>query len=387
MILIKSRILLKTDSLEKMMMNLSFVHFALFITTVSSCTDFMMNFTNFKFSGRTLDLGTTANWTVTKWPRHLNIQENADFSTNVLPTDKKEDLEKVRSVITWPSKYGVIGVSANWFGDSHYWFPIFFGDSLNEKGLSCSLLALVDTQYEEKSSDRDNIFAGTFCHYITQNYANVQEVYDNLNNFNIYGPDALAQHYILRDSNGLSLVIECVKGKKVAYLDNNDGKSFFGITTNEPTLDWHLQNIQHYQWKRTLARQSIAIPGNFYPEERFLRAYMIKDGMQNANLMTETNTYQRAFGLTAQVLNSVNVPEGEQYGTDSGDSSGEGQGDHTSWAVIRDHSTPALYWRDASNPTFRKIDLRNVNFERRDNTRSKILLEDGPYFVDVTSNL
>lgn len=377
------------------------------IDQVLSCTDFMMNFTNFHFSGRTLDLGTLSNWTITKWPRKLNKQENADFIATIV-SEKKAVVDVVRNAISWPSKYGVMGVTANWFGDDRYWFPIFFSDSLNEKGLSCSLLTLIDTKYEEKSSEKENVFAGTFCVYITQNYASVQEIVNNINNVAIYGPDALQQHFIIRDSTGVSLVVECVGGQAMIYVDNNDGQSFFGITTNEPTLDWHLENIRHYQWKRTLARQSVAIPGNFYPEERFLRTHMIKEGMQNAQLMTETTSYQRAFALTAQVLNSVSVPEGEQYGTDSGDSSGEGQGDHTSWAVIRDHNTPALYWqviastlttlksnglfitydrRDANNPTFRKINLPDVDFGRKDNTRSKIQLEDGPYFIDVTKNL
>lgn len=56
--------------------------------------------------------------------------------------------------------------------------------------------------------------------------------------------------------------------------------------TNEPTFDWHQKNIEHYEWKRTLARQAVAVPGNFYPEERFLRAYMVKSGMQSMGLMS-----------------------------------------------------------------------------------------------------
>lgn len=60
-----------------------------------------------------------------------------------------------------------------------------------------------------------------------------------------------------------------------------------GVFTNEPTFDWHQKNIEHYEWKRTLARQAVAVPGNFYPEERFLRAYMVKSGMQDMGLMGE----------------------------------------------------------------------------------------------------
>ncbi len=43
-------------------------------------------------------------------------------------------------------------------------------------------------------------------------------------------------------------------------------------------------------------------------------------------------------------MNTVSVPQGDQYGTDSGEASGEGDGDHTQWGVVRDHLDPALYW-------------------------------------------
>ena len=73
-------------------------------------------------------------------------------------------------------------------------------------------------------------------------------------------------HYDLRNRSLCchSLVIEVMDGKKNVYLDRNDGVSGFGITTNEPTLDWHIENVKHYEWKRTLSRQSIAVPGNWY---------------------------------------------------------------------------------------------------------------------------
>lgn len=45
------------------------------------------------------------------------------------------------------------------------------------------------------------------------------------------------------------------------------------------------------------------------------------------------------------MLNSVTVPMGEQYGTDTGDGSGEGNAaDHTNYGLIRDHFEPAFYW-------------------------------------------
>ena len=40
----------------------------------------------------------------------------------------------------------------------------------------------------------------------------------------------------------------------------------------------------------------------------------------------EISQFQNAFALTVQVLNTVSVPQGNQYGTDSGETSGEGRG-------------------------------------------------------------
>ena len=341
----------------------SFFVLATSVVTVTGCSDYYMNFTDpsLRMSGRTLDLGAMSNWTVSTWPAG---------DTSHMTDDMK-----------WESKYGVMAFTGNWLGDDKWLAPSFFGDSLNDQGLSCSLLTLVDTQYEERSDDKTNIFAGLVCHWATQMYSNIYDVYNNLENINIVGPDALAQHFVLRDATGTSLIIEMVNGLKVTYIDKNDGIDGFGIMTNEPTFDYHLTNIKHYEWKRSLVRQAIPIPGSFYPEERYLRVHMLKSGMQE--LMESTTDYQEAFSLSTQILNSVTVPMGNQYGTDSGETSGEGDGDHTVWGVIRDHVNSIYYWRDATNPTFRRLKLSDII----NGSQKTMKLESGPYFIDMANSM
>jgi len=334
-----------------------------------SCSDFYMNFTNFKLSARTLDLGSDKNWTITSWPR-TTIKEVPDVLTG----------------ITWPAKYGTIGLTANWLGDNHFGFPLFFGDSMNEKGLSCSLLTLVDSKYQSKDDTKTNVFAGVFCQYVSQTYDNVLDLQSALPSIAIWGPDALAQHFVVRDSMGNSLVIEMVNGQQQVYLDKNDGKTGFGIMTNEPTFDWHLGNVAHYEWKRTLARQAVATPGNFYPEERFMRVHMVKSGMQAQGLMTTTTDYQTAFSLTTQVLNTITVPQGDQYGTDSGEASGEGNADHSVFGIVRDHADPAIYWRDSMNPSFRRLRVKDIDLSVGARRKS-MKLETGPFFTDLAANM
>jgi choloylglycine hydrolase len=336
------------------------------------CSDFYMNFTDpsIRLSGRTMDLGSTTNWTITTWA--ANEEYSSDFG------DDKY------SAFRWTAVYNTIGITGNWFGDDNYGFPSLFGDGINEKGLSCGLLTLIDTVYEDPDPSKKNIFYGTFCQWALQSFANVVEVYDSLDDIRIWGPVILAEHFVLRDANGDSLVIELLEGKKHAYLDHNDGKSGWGIMTNEPTFDWHVANINHYEWKRSLSRQAVAVPGGWYPEDRFLRLHMVKSGMQAYDLFN-TNSFQTAFALTAQALDTVSVPMGEQYGTDTGDASGEGSlPDHTNWGVIRDHHNAALYWRDALNPTFRLIRLSDIDWSKG---RLSIIMEKGPYFVDMTASL
>lgn len=337
-----------------------------FTAFAQGCTDYYMKFSdpNLRMSGRTLDLGAMQNWTITTWP---------------VGSDGP-----IADLMNWEPKYGVVSLTANWIGDEHYGFPSFFGDALNEHGLSCSLLTLVDTEYEPKSDTKRNVFAGVFCHWASQLFTNVNEVQDALDGIAIWGPDALAQHFVLRDATGASLVIECMNGEKQVYRDENDGVNTFGIMTNEPAFDYHLMNIKHYEWKRGLARQAVPLPGSFYPEERYLRVHMIKSGM--ADLMESTTDYQTAFSLTSQVLNSVTVPMGLQYGTDSGENSGEGDGDHTVWGVVRDHANKIYYWRDATNPTFRRLRLEDV-VGAPGTARKTMKLETGPYFVDMANNM
>ena len=255
-----------------------------------------MNFTNpsIRLSGRTMDLGSTTNWTITAWPAGEQYS-SSDFIHEDFVSD-----EKYASSFHWTSLYHTLGITGNWFGDSHYGFPSLFGDGINEKGLSCGLLTLVDTIYEQPLPNKKNIFYGTFCQWALQNYANVNEVYEVMDDIRIWGPVILAEHFILRDANGNSLVIEMMNGKKEVYLDENDGKSGWGIMTNEPTFDWHLTNIGHYEWKRSLSRQAVAVPGGWYPEDRFLRLHMVKSGMQQYGLF-DTADFQTAFALTAQV--------------------------------------------------------------------------------------
>lgn len=172
--------------------------------SVSACSDFYMNFTNFKLSARTMDLGMTKNWTL-----------------NVFPRAAKSSEQIGNKLADWPAKYGSAGMTGNWFGDEIYGFPSLFSDSLNEHGVSCSLLALVGTTYEKFSDTKTNVMAGLFCHYVAQNYQNVADLMAAMPNIAVWGPDVLDEHFAVRDATGASLVIEYIGGQqRVSYYTN-----------------------------------------------------------------------------------------------------------------------------------------------------------------------
>ena len=244
-----------------------------------------MNFTNpsFRLSGRTMDLGSSSNWTITSWP--AGSSESSPY--------EEDDL-------AWKSVYNTVGISGNWFGDDKYGFPSLFGDAINDQGLSCGLLTLTDSEYQERSPRKTNVFYGVFCKWATQLYGTVSELAEVMDDVRVVGPEILKEHIILRDRTGASMIIELVGGEQNVYIDLNDGINGYGITTNAPTLDWHIRNVQHYEWKRGMARQAIAVPGGFYPDERFMRIHMVKEGMESYGL-NDVDSYQQAFSLTAQV--------------------------------------------------------------------------------------
>jgi hypothetical protein len=55
------------------------------------------------------------------------------------------------------------------------------------------------------------------------------------------------------------------------------------------------------------------------------------------------------------------------------------------WGIVRDHHDPAIYWRDSYNPTFRRLRLRDIDFQS--GQQQMLVLETGPYFVDMMDKM
>ena len=80
-------------------------------------------------------------------------------------------------------------------------------------------------------------------------------------------------------------------------------------------------------------------------------------------------------------MNVISVPMGDQYGTDTDE--GDSTGDHSVFGLIRDHAGKSIYWRDETNPTFRRVSFDEVDFSGRKSMK----LETGPYYIDMSATL
>ena len=335
------------------------------------CSDFYMPIANtsYRMSVRTMDLGADGGWNLTTVPKGL--------------ARAQRPVPPVGSALSWTSKYGYLGFASAKFG-----FPIdnAIGEALNEKGLSCGALALTPSKMTEASASKANLHFSYLCQWAVERYSTVAEVRTALEKeVQLWGHGTQGMdytHWVLRDATGMSLVVETpADGTLHLHDDPNDGANGFGIMTNEPVFEYHIANAQHLAWKRTLVRQAVPVPGSWYPEDRFMRVLMSKQ------TMPPPSSLQHAVAQAVGVLNTITVPMGSPPGTDSGPHSAEmGESDHSLWGVIRDHASPAVYWRSAYNPSLQRLRLADVDLSKGAPVKH-LAVSAGPWFADAKGAL
>lgn len=248
------------------------------------------------------------------------------------------------------AKYGRVGFVA---GVPRLVLKRFQTGGLNEVGLACDQQTLLNASYPTLDSSALIVTTDSFCAEALANYSTARELEAALTNgsLGIVAGFVKETHFVVRDALGESLVVEAIDGQVVTRLDlNDDGRTGFGILTNEPRFDVHVANVRHFKWKQSLQGSAVTIPGTWYPDERFLRIYIVKKGMQ------APTSYITAVQQAIHVLNTITVPMGNnQLGTDS--STGEGRHDHTLYGVIYDHVNAKVYWRTYKNSNLQLLDL------------------------------
>lgn len=303
---------------------------------VAGCSDWIMD-DEYGLSVRTMDLGTGPVFSLKTQPKGTKPLSGS------LPSSKYGHIISVGVNVTGPTFSHMDGDLA-WAG-------------LNEAGLSCDLHVLLNSSYPAPSHTPKDLNLFYLCNWALSSFASAAEVKTALQKevVHLWGPAGAGKtgvHFMLRDRYGLGLAVEFMGGETKLYDDRNDGVTGYGVFTNEPEFPWQLANVQHFLWKQSLARPAVSMPGTWYPDERFLRIYLVKSGMPTPK------SYQEAVQHALHVLNTITVPMGMQIGTDSG--LGEGHADHTHYGHIYDHKNGVLYWRHESNLQLERVRLADV---------------------------
>lgn len=286
----------------------------------------------------------------------------------------------------WKNKYAYVGF--NPFGMT------VLADGVNEKGLACGAFYFPGWDEYQQVVDKATAPISNLdvVSWVLGNFSNVNEAVNALKNTTVvafnYQPWGVVPplHYIIVDQKGNKVVIEYVKGKLNVHETN------IGTITNSPTYDWHLTNVRNYIGLSALNRPAIAIdgkelfafgqgsgaiglPGDFTPPARFIRATFLnqvtltgKDGLGEV---------ERAF----TILNQFDIPKGAVVDKKDGKDTYE----ETQWTSASDLSQARYYFKTATNPDVRVVDLKNLDLNAKE--AKSISIDQKQIILDVSPDL
>lgn len=334
---------------------------ALSLDSAPACTDFYLtNAGPYRISARTMDMESGQvgykSWALVVYPRDHQYESHAP--------NKQPGLK-------WTSRYGFVGVTSTdtkGVSSPH--------DGLNEEGLGVAMNWLIGTEFSQPKSDESALEIKDVALWILSNFTTCDEASAGLKNVTVWSKDAskAAFHLAIHDATGKSLAIEWTDGKMNIY-DN----TAVAILTNEPELPFYLEQIKYLEWQKTLALPAIAVPGAWYPIDRFVRAYTVRKGLPTPKSNSEAVTQ------AVHILNSVQTPWGAP-GTDSEKPALLDNFDHTTWSVIRDHKNRVLYFRTVLDQQLHSVDLKNLDLTQRSVLSLGIEKSTPINAIDVTSD-
>lgn len=263
------------------------------------------------------------------------------------------------------AKYGYVGLSIE--------NEQFVVEGINEKGLSAGLFYFpgyggypdFDAKYSDKSiSDLELVS------WMLAECGSVQDVISLFEKKDIrvtaLDERASTVHWRIADKSGREVVLEIVGGKP--YFFENE----LGVLTNSPGFQWQLTNLSNYVnimpgtaqeniKKGFVVRSfgagslSLGLPGDVTPPSRFVRAAFYK--LTAPVMDTSYDTVLQCF----QILNNFDIPIGVEF---SDEQQIPNIPSATQWTTATDIDNGALYYRTMYNSTIRKIDLKDIDFNR-----------------------
>lgn len=297
------------------------------------------------------------------------------------------------NLFTWTTLHGYVGFSV--FGQNKT------ADGLNDCGLSCALLTLMETEYQNPyNTNKEKLGASMICDYILSQFCDVESTQATVSNLCIYQDTLIGNipspllHVSIRDENGNSIVLEFIKGHQVYH------ENYIGILTNDPEYNWHIKNIQNYNYiNNILPSGTIKINNLIY--DAFSYGY----ATSNYGTSSDDGPVSR-FVRAATTIRYMYVPDNSNTGVIAGfhllskvevvpgttiliNSKDNNLVDKTYYKIVRNHSDRKIYYSTFFDPTIRMIDLNSINFSLPiESFISKFIVNvHNEQFVNVTSSL
>lgn len=269
---------------------------------------------------------------------HKILAKNFDWSSgqgylikNIRGQEKFAYGFRGKNVSNWTSKFG--SITFNQIGKE---FP--YG-GMNEKGLVIEQLWLPNSEYQD---NKNNIISELeWIQYQLDNFSSVDEVITNINSLTIK-PNATI-HFILADKNGVSAVIDFVKGK--SKIDRHQSK--FQVITNETSED----SKKYFDSKKTIDLNS---------RNAFDR-YCILENNLNVDNLDVANSFLK--------LDLVKENE-ENY--------------KTFWSIVYDVNNLTFFYKSFENQKVKKISLSDFDFGKNSKVEFSSINSDNSNFQDYT---
>lgn len=302
-----------------------------------ACTDITHDFGNGQiFSARTFDFCQNVPTSVVIYPR--NMYESGGVA--------------LAKPIHWSSKYASVAVALELGGS------VAIPEGLNEKGLGVHILYLGSGKYAKPQPDKASIDLFIWAKYILDNFATVDQVLADLDNYQIANAPVMISgikvnfpaHFAIEDRTGKSAIIELTaKGTKI-YRSKSDY-----VMANEPQYDQQQKILGKYKKGTQYSLKNL--PGGALSSNRFIRATFY-----NENLPHNIES-QQVLSYMFSAISGTYTPYFSDYPKQCGFVDGTAAEDvwPTQWATVLDHKASILYFQNMPSNSIFKVELNKYN--------------------------
>lgn len=320
---------------------------------VYACTDFRYPSNAGVYSARTMDF---------PYPQLVQIK-GVGPGEYFSPSD---------SQVSWVTNQSYISFTAYGINNS--------AEGMNRCGLSCSVLTLLETEYQNITNPKIALGITDLCDFVLGQFCSVSDAKTAISELEIFwnfitpGEPCPLVHASLHDEFGNSAVLEFIKGKQIWH-DN-----LIGILTNDPTYDFQVKNVQIYSYcsnmfpngDRTINNYtydpatfaySAGIPADDSPVSRFVRI------SQYIRFASHPDSVSASVILGFHLLEKVSVvPWFSLFQENSKTYHGV-----TIYRVVRDHTNKILYYSTYNDLVIKlldvSVDITGVNGFWMENTK------------------